>query len=299
MSGIPHERAVCRWLDNQAAKQLDAIVPKDADSLKAFQDTFGGAWQVVFDQGIPAQVDYQAMGEIEKDGIVISKGLVRDPARGAELPLLTVRKNGSDANTIVIWSSGSGKSIAFDDQGRPTSLMTKLLSGGATVMLADLLHQGEFNKASDDSTTQRLIKDERSYSAFTFGYNRPLVADRSADLLSIVAHAINRKPNDVRILGTDGSASWVAPAAALAGSAVARVAVDTGGFRFGDVRSYRDANFIPGAVKYGDLPVLSSAAGAASLDHRRRIRPAGHRHANLYRCQRHRRGSFEHVQDNR
>ena len=216
--GVAHERAVCRWLDDQATTQLDAIVPKDADSLKAFQNTFGGAWQVVLDQGIPAQVDYQAMGEIEQDGIVISIGLVRDPARGAELPLVTVRKHGSDANTIVIWSSGSGKNIAFDDQGRPTALLSKLLSAGATVMLPDLLHQGEFTKSSDDSTTQRLIKDERSYSAFTFGYNRPLAADRSADLLSIVAHAINQKPNSVRLLGTDGSAPWVAPAAALAGT---------------------------------------------------------------------------------
>ncbi len=254
--GIPHERAVCRWLDGQAARQLDAIVPQDADSLKVFQNTFGGAWRVVFDQGIPAQVDYQAMGEIEQDGLVISKGLVRDPARGAELPLLTIRKNGSDSEVVVIWSSGSGKSTAFDDQGRPTTLLTKLLDSGATVMLPDLLQQGEFTKSSDDMTKQRLIDDERSYSAFTFGYNRPLVADRSADLLSIVAHAINQKPKSVRLLGTDGSAPWVAPAAALAGGVIDRVAIDTGGFRFDSVQSYRDVNFIPGAVKYGDLPVL-------------------------------------------
>jgi hypothetical protein len=48
----------------------------------------------------------------------------------------------------------------------------------------------------------------------------------------------------------------VAPAAALAGDVVHRAAIATDGFRFADVRGYRDANFVPGAVKYGDLPVL-------------------------------------------
>ena len=47
-----------------------------------------------------------------------------------------------------------------------------------------------------------------------------------------------------------------AAAAAQAGSAVERVAIDTGGFRFVDLTSYRDPDFIPGPVKYGDLPAL-------------------------------------------
>lgn len=254
--GIPHERAVCRWLDEQATRQLSASVPEDADSLKSFQQTFAGAWRVVFDQVLPTEVEYRAVGETTADGLLVSKGLVRDPARGAELPLVTMRKTSSERDTVVIWSSRTGKSEAFDNQGRPTMLLTKLLDAGATVMLPDLLHQGEFTRSGNDLERQRLIDDERSYSAFTFGYNRTLVADRCADLLSIVAHAIDQEPKSVRLMGTEGSAAWVAPAAALAGNAVEGVIVDTGGFRFDSVKSYRDPYFVPGAVKYGDLPVL-------------------------------------------
>ena len=37
-----------------------------------------------------------------------------------------------------------------------------------------------------------------------------------------------------------------------------RLAVDTRSFRFIELESYRDPNFLPGAVKYGDLPGLLS-----------------------------------------
>jgi len=36
--------------------------------------------------------------------------------------------------------------------------------------------------------------------------------------------------------------------------------IDTGGFRFADLKTHRAANFLPGAVKYGDIPGLISLA---------------------------------------
>jgi hypothetical protein len=48
----------------------------------------------------------------------------------------------------------------------------------------------------------------------------------------------------------------VAAARAQAGVLITKTAIDTGGFRFENLRTYRDANFLPGAVKYGDLPAL-------------------------------------------
>jgi dienelactone hydrolase len=254
--GISHERAVCRWLDEQASSKLAALKAKDADSLRAFREKFGGGWRVIFDHGMPTEVDYYPMGEIRKHGLLILKGLVRDPERGAELPLLTLKKESSGSKTAVIWSTSTGKSAVFDDQGQPLERLAKLLSSGVTVMLPDLLHQGELDKEGNDASQQRLVDDERSYSAFTFGYNPALVAHRSADLLAVIAHAVKQKSKNVRLLGTAGSAPWVAPAAALAGDVVDRAAIATDGFRFADTRSYRDANFIPGAVRYGDLPVL-------------------------------------------
>ena len=57
----------------------------------------------------------------------------------------------------------------------------------------------------------------------------------------------------------------VAAAASQAGSAIHGIAVDTGGFRFANLTSYRDPNFLPGAVKYGDLPGLLSLCAPRPL----------------------------------
>ena len=42
-------------------------------------------------------------------------------------------------------------------------------------------------------------------------------------------------------------------------------AIDTRGFRFGKLTDYRDANFLPGGAKYGDLPGMLSLAAPMTL----------------------------------
>ena len=56
-------------------------------------------------------------------------------------------------------------------------------------------------------------------------------------------------------------------AAALArcDGVVNRAALDTRGFRFGKLTDYRDASFLPGGAKYGDLPGMLSLAAPTKL----------------------------------
>jgi dienelactone hydrolase len=257
--GGDHERQVCRWLDQQAAAQIDELAPTDQDSLSRFRQIMGGAWQVIFDLGLPIadQIEYHRVGESTAGSMLIERGIVRNKDQDSELPLLTVRDaKKSDDTTIVIWTDRLGKDVAFDAQGQAGPSLKKLIDGGATVLLPDLLGQGEFNATDEPLKVQRLIDDVRSYSAFTFAYNRTLAAQRCGDLLTIAAHALQQCPDNVTLLCTGESAAWAAPAAALGGDQLARVLIDSGGFRYGQSESYRDANFVPGAVKYGDLPVL-------------------------------------------
>jgi len=61
----------------------------------------------------------------------------------------------------------------------------------------------------------------------------------------------------VVLLGRPGAEPIAAAAAAMAGPddlTELRLADDQ--FRFDGITSYRDPNFVPGAVKYGDLPGL-------------------------------------------
>jgi hypothetical protein len=69
----------------------------------------------------------------------------------------------------------------------------------------------------------------------------------------------------VDLVGVEGAGPWAAAARAQAGAAVGRAVVDTQGFRFRNLTSYRDLNFLPGAVKYGDLPGLLALSAPHKL----------------------------------
>jgi hypothetical protein len=75
-------------------------------------------------------------------------------------------------------------------------------------------------------------------------------------LLAVIAHARQQGGKQVTLFGTSGTAAWVAPAAAHAGPLVDRALIQSDDFRFANVNHYRDLNFVPGAVKYGDLPAI-------------------------------------------
>ena len=88
-------------------------------------------------------------------------------------------------------------------------------------------------------------------------YNHPLFVRRVHDILTLVAFVRDdERSARIHLVGAGGAGPIVAVASALLGDVVARRAIDTEGFRFGEIRSYRDVNFLPGAVKYGDLPAI-------------------------------------------
>jgi hypothetical protein len=51
----------------------------------------------------------------------------------------------------------------------------------------------------------------------------------------------------------------------VAGGAIRAAAIDTAGFRFCELRSWRDPAFLPGAVKYGDLPAMLALSAPQPL----------------------------------
>ena len=254
--GFVHQRNLCRWLDQQSNEKLAAIAPKDEESLGTFRDTVGGIWRVIFDQGVPESVEYKKLTSEDQDGLMIEKGVVSVADRNTMLPLLTIRKPGGNSDRVLIWTDETGKSAAFLENGAPVPLLRELVDAGNTVLLPDLFHQGELLVEGTDAKYQPLIDDNRPYSAFTFCYNRTAVVRRSADVLAVIAHASAQEPKSMGLLGTGSAALWIAPAAMHAGPLVDRVAIVDGSVRFSHADSYRDVRFVPGAVKYGDLPAL-------------------------------------------
>ena len=53
-------------------------------------------------------------------------------------------------------------------------------------------------------------------------------------------------------------------AKALSLTKIDKLAIDDGDFRFANVKSWRDPNFLPGAIKYGDLPAMLAMCQSGS-----------------------------------
>ena len=95
------------------------------------------------------------------------------------------------------------------------------------------------------------------FAGYTYGYNRPVFANRVHDILTAVLFARDMlKAKTIHLVGWEGAGPWVAAARALCGDAVARTAIDLNQFRFENIKDVTDENLLPGAVKYGGLPAF-------------------------------------------
>jgi dienelactone hydrolase len=104
------------------------------------------------------------------------------------------------------------------------------------------------------------------FAGYTYGYNRPFLAQRVHDILTAVAHARGHdKTKKVHLVGFDAAGPWVLLARGLCGDAVARTAADVDGFRFDSVRTTDDVLMLPGALKYGGLPAFAALAVPGEL----------------------------------
>ena len=106
----------------------------------------------------------------------------------------------------------------------------------------------------------------KSYAGFTFGYNRPLLAERIHDILTAIAFAKNQfHTKRIHLVGFGKAGPWVVLARALSGDSISRTAADMNNFHFHDVTSFDDEMMLPGTLKYGGMPVLSSLCAPHEL----------------------------------
>jgi hypothetical protein len=267
--GDDFERKLCRQLADASRKQLEALAPKDAAGLAKWRDVVGAAMETIVGGSLPEQGDF-GIKEHQSKGIGNATqltGLVTIKTRDAELPAVLFQPNDWKGRA-VIWLTEQGKAGLFGDDGGPNREVKRLLDVGIAVFGVDLLMQGEFLPQSEPAEKNRVVKNPREFAGYTYGYNYALIAERAHDVLSVIAFAKRNGHHDatsVELIALDGTAPIAAAALARCEGTVNRAAIDTRGFRFGKLTDYRDANFLPGGAKYGDLPGMLSLAAPARL----------------------------------
>lgn len=269
-SGEAYERSFTRLLDERSRRQLAALEPKDNASLERYREVVGGAIATMIGRAFPSSdaIERVTVTKNDRREYLELTDLLRFSDHGEELPVIWLYPKATAwTGDIAVWIDGTdGKAGLYDDKSMPRKEIARLLDAGTAVLGADLLYQGEFLADGKPLVKTRKVADARAVAGYTFTYNHSLFARRVHDIMTLVSYVrSDDRPRRVDLVGVRGAAPWVAAASVQAGDAVTRVAVNTEGFRFADLSSFRDPNFLPGAVKYGDLPGLLSLSAPRPL----------------------------------
>ena len=258
--GVQYELDLMRYLSEVSDRQLARLVPANPAELREYRRVVGNAFRVILNNQDLASDPLQREKRTKTDrgDYYEFTDLVRKPSSGQELPVVSLFPKQVQWNKqVVVWVDGIGKAGLYDETDKPRAPIQTLLNGGAAVMAADLIYQGEF--LVDGKTLQQSRTVSTSpYAGYTHGYNDSVFVQRTQDLLTLIAWGGNDEhgADAIHLVGVNGAGPLVAAARSQAGKQVQRAAIDTQGFRFVDLKSFRDVNFLPGAVKYGDLPGL-------------------------------------------
>jgi dienelactone hydrolase len=261
--GADFERKLLRWLHDDSENQIR----QSRGALEQFREITAGGVDVVIGRNIETagQVEWQQTAQRDHGSYTESAGLLRNSTYTEELPAVLLQPKTRNGQT-VIWISDSGKAALFRD-GQPRDAIRKLLDAGVLVVGLDLLFQGEFVQDGQPVTRTRRVQNPREAAAYTFGYNHALFAQRVHDILSAMNYIRLREPSPgtIDLVCLDAAGPIAAAARAQSGSVITRAAINTTGFRFGNVSDIHDANFLPGGAKYGDLPGMLALGAPGKL----------------------------------
>jgi dienelactone hydrolase len=266
--GPEFERRLLRYWTDDAQRQLDQVQPRDARTLDSFRDLVGGAVDILIGGALPAaeEVAFDPTGTTDESDYRMTCGLLRNNTTGSRLPGVVLEPK-AGSQRVTIWLAEQGKAGLFEEDNQPVPAVRRLLEGGSTVIGVDLLYQGEFLADGKLLEQTRRVENPRESAAYTFGYNHAVFAQRVQDVLTTIAYAGQRADTsrEVGLVALAGAGPWAAAALAQAEEAVARAAIDTQGFRFGQVLDIHSPDFLPGGAKYFDLPGMLALAAPTRM----------------------------------
>jgi dienelactone hydrolase len=249
-----------KLLAEASDRQIDRLRPREGTDPQEYRRVIGTALRVMIHDRLPeaSAVEAKEVGDKEeRDGISYRRFLLGRKGRHEQVPAVGMHGPNFDG-TVIVWVHPEGKSSLWHD-GRLAPAAQAALDRGAAILAMDVLRTGE-------SAGAKPTPVDAKYAGFTFGYNRPLLAERVRDILTAVAFARgHEKTKAVTLAGFDAAGPWVLLARALCGDAVTRTAADAKEFRFDTVRDTNDPMMLPGAVKYGGLPALAGLCAPGEL----------------------------------
>ena len=255
--GEAFERKLTKWVADRDAKLVEKMTVTELRQ----------AWGALIGRAAPAykEVSREKVSKAKRDGYLEFADILRLKDHGESLPVVSLYPAKEWNGKAVLILTSNGKAGLFDAKGSPTAAVRSHLAAGTSVVGVDLFQQGEFLKDGKPVTQARVVGNPREFAGYSFAYNHTLFARRVHDVMTVLAWVRgfeSEKPEHIRV-EADAATSPVALAAlAMSGRGVNEATVHAGKFAFANLKSYRDPNFLPGAVKYGGLKTLRRLAAA-------------------------------------
>ncbi len=242
---------------------LASLASESTAKITTSPDLVRRGWKSIL--GISLQdtgeVEWQLTGKKDRGSYLEMPGLHNNRTHGHQVPVIWLYpKNWK--NHAAIFLSPEGKSGLYDKQGDPRPEVRALLRDGVSVCGIDLFQQGEFLKEGEPFLETRRVKNPREAACYTLGYNKPLFAQRVADILSTIRmiQTDQHGAEKTTLVGLKGADHWAAAAQFLAGKAIHRSAIESSGFEFIKITNIRHPDLMPGASKYGGMKGLLGLA---------------------------------------
>jgi len=250
-AGALPEKEFIHSLIQRDRAQLDALRPRDRESLDRFKKVMEPAWRHTLQIHFPEGNLLVEAGEVSKVGnYTVSHLAIGRAGKGDRLPVLMISPKRDVLRNLVVLAHPKGKSAWLDQGGAPAGLAKKILDRGSSIVLFDAFRTGGL--ASGDAAAGR-----KRFDLFFTAYNRTDLQERVQDCVTVCAFAQRHtKGRRIAICGTGRAGLW----ALLAAPAADVVAADCDSLDLsGDEALLNDDLFAPGLRKMGAF------AGAAAL----------------------------------
>ena len=250
--GQAHEKALLKhWSEDS-----DRLVQNSKDVIRR-------AWELMIGRPPPesAEVRVDVASRGDRGAYTVTIGTFQNTKYDEQVPYLQLQpKVEKRSGAVALWlmQSGSGGLFATGDRLSPAA--QKLIEAGVAIICPTLYLPEAKEQPMNPVSSKDATRNEWRWAAcYTYGYNPSLVVHRVHDVMTAVAgllHDTQTKPAKIVVVGSDGAGAVAAAAAAMLTNTVSGLVVDTEGFRFASVEDQWHPMFVPGAVKYGDLPGL-------------------------------------------
>lgn len=267
--GDDYERRLLRQLDERDQAVLSHHSPAAGSDAQNYFSTIRAAWKTLIGRGLPDGQDIQRtkVWKETRAGYIEFGDVITLTTHEEQLPVISVYPKAVPWNQkVVLWIDGQGKSGMFPN-GEAHADLLRLIGAGYSVVGLDLYGQGAFSTNGVPFTENPVVSNPRQFAGYTYCYNDSVFARRVHDILTVTAwiNGDEHSPAALHAVGVNGGGPLLAAARAIAGDEFAAAAIDSNGFRFDSLVDWKDARFLPGAVKYGDVPSLLSLSAPAKL----------------------------------